>query len=98
MHTTVFPRINISFSNTDVDRWSDTKSPYTFRSYGGFNLFHKGDNELATLKQELGTGLYQYDNTVYFTAGYDSPFSFTNRHNEVWLMAVDTSPEKAVVG
>ena len=72
---------------------------FFLRSYGGFNLFHKSDTELAVLKQDIErNGLLQYDNTVYFTAGYDSPFSFTNRHNEVWLMAIDTSPSKPVVG
>ena len=69
-----------------------------FRSYSGFNLFHQADKQLAQLKQQLGS-LNKYDTTVYYTAGYDSPFSFTNRHNEVWLMASDNgSPEVSVVG
>lgn len=68
------------------------------KSYSGFNLFHQADKQLAQLKQQLGS-LNKYDTTVYYTAGYDSPFSFTNRHNEVWLMASDNgSPEVSVVG
>ena len=65
------------------------------RSYSGFNLFHQSDTRLTELKQQLGTR-YPYDNSVYYTAGYDSPFTFSNRHNEVWLAVKDGSPETIV--
>ena len=29
-----------------------------------------------------------YDPSYYLSAGYDAPFTFFGRHNEVWLQAV----------
>ncbi|GAB1599557.1 hypothetical protein Ahia01_000233000 [Argonauta hians] len=55
------------------------------RSFPGFAKEKDWNENLASLKAALPPG--SYDETHYYTAGYDSPFQFFNRHNEVWLRA-----------
>lgn len=55
------------------------------RAYGGFS----GDDDVVTNVAALATDLTKarisFVNGTYFTAGYDSPWTIVNRHNEVWL-------------
>ncbi|XP_071502497.1 heme-binding protein 2-like [Diadema antillarum] len=56
------------------------------KSFGGF----ASQNDWISAASELADALdasQTYDSSYYFTAGYDSPFTFFNRHNEVWFIA-----------
>lgn len=37
------------------------------------------------LKESLQNTTAEYDKTFYYTAGYDSPFTIFERHNEIWF-------------
>lgn len=67
-------------------------------SFGGWAkgstwLSHASDASDAL----AGEGV-KVDSDYFYTAGYDSPFRLTNRHNEVWLVAEakDAGKEEAV--
>lgn len=55
--------------------------------FGGF----ANDDDYKTKATQLMTQLQEanipFDSNVWFTAGYDSPFTLVNRHNEVWALA-----------
>ncbi|KAK7495530.1 hypothetical protein BaRGS_00013228 [Batillaria attramentaria] len=55
------------------------------RSFGGFASEKKWIEEAAALADALGSAAYVKD--YYYTAGYNSPFQLTNRHNEIWFLA-----------
>lgn len=55
------------------------------RSFGGFATEDVVVKEAEQLAQDLGS--VPYEMTYYFTAGYDSPFKFFGRHNEIWFLA-----------
>jgi len=42
---------------------------------------------LCWLLQALLDAGYAINTDHFYTAGYDSPFRLTNRHNEVWILA-----------
>ena len=46
------------------------------------------ETELGESLTELGIS---FDESMYYTAGYDGPFRLWNRHNEVWLLATDST-------
>ena len=52
---------------------------------------YEGDNQLkeylGKLKGDLQKDGMKYVEDYYFTAGYDPPYRFIGRHNEVWLAA-----------
>jgi hypothetical protein len=54
------------------------------RSYPGFSDEQKFLAEAAALAKALN-GSQTYDDSFYYTAGYDSPFTVLGRHNEVWF-------------
>ncbi|XP_052101292.1 heme-binding protein 2-like [Mytilus californianus] len=59
------------------------------KSFGGFASESTYVTKLQELKTSLDTNASNvYDSSRFFTLGYDSPFAFINRHNEVWLQAV----------
>ncbi|XP_060074153.1 heme-binding protein 2-like [Ylistrum balloti] len=56
------------------------------RTFGGFADYNKYKEQGLELMDAIGdTSLYHTD--FYYTAGYDSPFKFFHRHNEVWFIA-----------
>ncbi|MBN3283261.1 HEBP2 protein, partial [Polyodon spathula] len=57
-----------------------------FRVFGGFTNAQKAQGELIKLSQSLQRDGQQFEENVYYTAGYDSPFKLFNRKNEVWLI------------
>lgn len=59
------------------------------RRYTGFSGEQQQRTNLNMLKMAVGRENYNTD--YYFFSGYDSPFKFFNRRNEVWLMAKQTT-------
>ncbi|KAM4772068.1 heme-binding protein 2 isoform 2-T2 [Rhinophrynus dorsalis] len=57
------------------------------RCFGGFTNAAKNQEHLLQLSDSLKRDGKAFDENVYYTAGYDSPFKLLNRHNEVWLIA-----------
>ncbi|XP_030833519.1 heme-binding protein 2-like [Strongylocentrotus purpuratus] len=56
------------------------------KSFGGF----ASQDDWIQAGAELGRALdasHPYDSSYHYTAGYDSPFTIFNRHNEVWFVA-----------
>ncbi|EMP37421.1 Heme-binding protein 2 [Chelonia mydas] len=62
------------------------------RSFGGYSSATKNQEELLTLAENLKRDGKVFDEKVYYTAGYDSPFKLLNRHNEVWLIKRNGNP------
>ncbi len=54
------------------------------RAYGGFSDQTVFPKEAAALAAALNSS-QTYNETTYYTAGYDSPFVYENRHNEIWF-------------
>ena len=52
-------------------------------SYSGWNSEKKFTQAAAKLFEELETAGEPVREDLYYTAGYDSPFRLTHRHNEV---------------
>ncbi|XP_038052882.1 heme-binding protein 2-like [Patiria miniata] len=57
------------------------------RSYPGFSNEAKFLSEAEALANALNA-TQSYDSSFYYTAGYDSPFTILERHNEIWFFAV----------
>jgi len=72
---------------TASDIFLETNSPSTqfVRSFGGFANNEDWTRCISELKSALKTAGKPYTQGHYFTAGYDGPFVFFNRHNECWL-------------
>ncbi|KAJ6660202.1 hypothetical protein lerEdw1_018129 [Lerista edwardsae] len=56
------------------------------RSFGGFAKARKNQDEILALAESLRRDGKTFQEKVYYSAGYDSPFKLLNRHNEVWLI------------
>lgn len=56
------------------------------RSYGGFDTNDKKRTNIEELVTALQSDNRPYRNAVFYTAGYDGPYSI-DRHNEVWVLA-----------
>lgn len=54
------------------------------RSFGGFASSKDWTRHSNILKAALDNDNLPYDTRYFYTAGYDSPFTLFNRHNEVW--------------
>lgn len=54
-------------------------------SFGGYTNKEKEMEHLKKLADFLNAKSYKFSTDNYFTAGYDSPFKFWFRHNEVWV-------------
>ncbi|KAJ1155813.1 hypothetical protein NDU88_008538 [Pleurodeles waltl] len=59
------------------------------RSFGGFTNAAKNQEQLLELGASLKRDGSVFDERVYYTAGYDSPFKMFNRCNEVWLIKMN---------
>ncbi|XP_058422166.1 heme-binding protein 2 [Diceros bicornis minor] len=55
-------------------------------SFDGFSSAQKNQEQLLTLASILREEGQVFDEKVYYTAGYSSPFKLLNRNNEVWLI------------
>eukprot|EP00123_Amoebidium_parasiticum_P020746 comp5570_c0_seq1/m.1485 comp5570_c0_seq1/g.1485 ORF comp5570_c0_seq1/g.1485 comp5570_c0_seq1/m.1485 type:complete len:230 (-) comp5570_c0_seq1:66-755(-) len=55
-------------------------------SYGGFSHQESMVNHLEKMKKALDRDQVAHSAVPYIYAGYDSPFTFVDRHNEVWVM------------
>ncbi|XP_005659235.2 heme-binding protein 2 isoform X1 [Sus scrofa] len=56
------------------------------RSFDGFSSAQKNQEQLLTLASVLREEGKVFDEKVYYTAGYSSPFELLDRNNEVWLI------------
>ncbi|KAB0399987.1 hypothetical protein E2I00_018851, partial [Balaenoptera physalus] len=56
------------------------------RSFDGFSSAQKNQEQLLTLASILREEGKVFDEKVYYTAGYNSPFTLLDRRNEVWLI------------
>lgn len=67
------------------------------RVYGGFSDMKKVEqhyNELVESLKKDGFGEEDYGTDAFYSAGYDSPWKFSNRHNEIWLISKSQKPIK----
>ncbi|XP_028676544.1 heme-binding protein soul2 [Erpetoichthys calabaricus] len=55
------------------------------RSFGGYAVEQDYIKNIKALMEDLKVAGLPFDNQHYIIAGYDPPFRFINRHNEVWL-------------
>ncbi len=58
---------------------------YAVISYSGYSNRYKQEENLRLLGDFLTKKGLNFKTDNYFFAGYDSPFKFFNRHNEVWI-------------
>lgn len=61
-----------------------------FRSFSGFAYGFFGNKNyfkvaLTDLIQKMEDASQTVDDTMFFTASYNSPWDFFGRHNEVWI-------------
>ena len=54
-------------------------------------------DELVKSLQRDGLGEEDYRTDAIYSAGYDSPWKFFNRHNEIWLISKKQRPIKGEV-
>ena len=60
------------------------------RQFPGFaRKFETWADQALKLQEALDAKKLKYRKDYYYTAGYDSPFTLFNRHNEVWFVAAD---------
>ncbi|XP_064635331.1 heme-binding protein 2-like [Lineus longissimus] len=73
---------------TDKDVYLNSMPEMTVyvRSFGGFASETDWIQNAADLAQAIGNASL-FDDSHFYTAGYDSPYRPTNRHNEVWFLA-----------
>ncbi|XP_062981772.1 heme-binding protein 2 [Elgaria multicarinata webbii] len=73
---------------SEADVFIETRPTITVfvRSFGGFTNAKKNQEEILALAESLRRDGRGFQEKVYYSAGYDSPFKLLNRHNEVWLI------------
>ncbi|XP_020634102.1 heme-binding protein 2 isoform X1 [Pogona vitticeps] len=73
---------------TEADVFIETRPAITVfvRSFGGFANAKRNQEEILALVESLKRDGKAFQEKVYYSAGYDSPFKLLNRHNEVWLI------------
>lgn len=57
------------------------------KTFGGYALGYAYEQKAKALAEELQALGLQFDDTYYARVGYNDPFTFIDRHNEVWYMA-----------
>lgn len=74
---------------TDPQVFIDTTPAFDVfvKSFGGFAKDADYIDNLATLANDVSK-ITKVNGTFFYTAGYDGPYQFQNRHNEVWLVKV----------
>lgn len=58
------------------------------RVFGGFATDIDAFENVNELKKDLQAAGKLFDGTRFEAAGYDSPWTLFDRHNEVWIYAV----------
>ena len=56
------------------------------KSFGGYMRDEQVKDNIEKLRTDLDKEGSAYVTDFYFAAGYDSPYRFLDRHNEVWLL------------
>jgi len=56
------------------------------KSFGGYPAEKDYANNARALARDVLAAGYSVEDKYFFEAGYDSPYQFQNRHNEVWLV------------
>ncbi|XP_067333638.1 heme-binding protein 2 [Channa argus] len=59
------------------------------KSYGGWVTFLSDKNTVTRLSSALDLVGAEYKKDFHYVAGYNSPITIFNRHNEVWVVAED---------
>ena len=65
------------------------------RVYGGFSnmkMVEKHYNELVKSLKRDGLGEEDFRTDAIYSAGYDGPWKFLFRHNEIWLISTNRNP------
>ena len=57
-----------------------------FRSYSGFADDKIKGKMIEELAQDLSNDSKGFDDRVFYTASYDGPYAFRDRHNEIWVV------------
>ena len=57
------------------------------RSFGGFSNQDKNIAHAKELGEALKKDKKAFEDSYFYTAGYDAPFKLFKRHNEVWFLA-----------
>ena len=70
-------------TNVSIGKLESKK--YAIISYSGYSNKNIQEENLRTLGDFLKKNEIKFNSEYYFFAGYDSPFRFFNRHNEVWV-------------
>ncbi|XP_042543651.1 heme-binding protein 2 [Dipodomys spectabilis] len=64
------------------------------RSFDGFSSGQKNQEQLLTLASILREEGKVFNEKVFYTAGYNSPFKLLDRNNEVWLIQKNESSKE----
>jgi len=60
------------------------------RRFGGYPITHNHwEQEMKALEADLVYDRHKYQPGQYYTAGYDHPWKFHNRRNEVWMQCLE---------
>jgi hypothetical protein len=55
--------------------------------------------QAAALTAKLTANGEAFDNSVFWTAGYDAPYKLSDRHNEIWILkSGEPAAAKSVAG
>ncbi|XP_060557151.1 heme-binding protein 2-like [Ruditapes philippinarum] len=74
-------------SNKEVYLDTKQKQIVYVRQFSGFTYTFEAWSKHATeLADALDAKGIKYEKSYYYTAGYDSPFTLLNRHNEIWFV------------
>ncbi|XP_068088335.1 heme-binding protein 2-like [Hyperolius riggenbachi] len=63
------------------------KVSYYVRSFGGYALYFTYIKHAKALAEDLRANGLAFDDSYYHRVGYNDPFTFVDRHNEVWYVA-----------
>ncbi|XP_077138930.1 heme-binding protein 2-like [Ranitomeya variabilis] len=74
-------------TNTEV--YLDTVPPASIyvKTFGGYALQFTYNKQAKALAEELRTLGLEFDDSYFARVGYNPPYEFVDRHNEVWYMA-----------
>jgi len=73
-------------TNPDVYLTQQPETTVFVRSHSGYTSEEQTLSELVALSQAINNSS-MYKQGVFYTSGYDSPYKWWDRHNEVWLEA-----------
>ena len=76
---------NVPNPTGDAFIMTDPETEYATIRFSGWATMNDYLSHRDLLIQVLGASASQYDTVNFITAGYNDPFTQTNRRNEVWL-------------